>query len=106
MCPTNTFKSLLVHSKDKKDLSQDSNIVWHPVPNLQSVSKPYQVDLSNLIQKSKYGGGTCRHTDFSRLFYQTNEFARNILHTNIKYLRWMIPPMVVHPEKIDFRRFV
>ncbi len=21
-------------------------------------------------------------------------------------LRWMIPPMVVHPEKIDFRRFV
>ncbi len=22
------------------------------------------------------------------------------------HLRWMIPPMVVHPEKIDFRRFV
>ncbi len=21
-------------------------------------------------------------------------------------LRWMIPPMVVHPEKIDFHRFV
>ncbi len=21
-------------------------------------------------------------------------------------LRWMIPPMVVHPEKIDLRRFV
>ncbi len=21
-------------------------------------------------------------------------------------LRWIIPPMVVHPEKIDFRRFV
>ncbi len=21
-------------------------------------------------------------------------------------LSWMIPPMVVHPEKIDFRRFV
>ncbi len=24
----------------------------------------------------------------------------------VTYLRWMIPPMVVHPEKIDFRRFV
>ena len=22
------------------------------------------------------------------------------------FLRWIIPPMVVHPEKIDFRRFV
>ena len=21
-------------------------------------------------------------------------------------LRWMIPPMVVYPEKIDFRRFI
>ncbi len=25
---------------------------------------------------------------------------------NQTLLRWMIPPMVVHPEKIDFRRFV
>ncbi len=24
----------------------------------------------------------------------------------VVHLRWMIPPMVVHPEKIDFRRFV
>ncbi len=24
----------------------------------------------------------------------------------MNFLRWMIPPMVVHPEKIDFRRFV
>ncbi len=24
----------------------------------------------------------------------------------LQCLRWMIPPMVVHPEKIDFRRFV
>ncbi len=24
----------------------------------------------------------------------------------LSLLRWRIPPMVVHPEKIDFRRFV
>ncbi len=27
-------------------------------------------------------------------------------NTDLMDLRWMIPPMVVHPEKIDFRRFV
>ncbi len=29
-----------------------------------------------------------------------------LMENKIKGLRWMIPPMVVHPEKIDFRRFV
>ncbi len=27
-------------------------------------------------------------------------------YTPKTWLRWMIPPMVAHPEKIDFRRFV
>ncbi len=27
-------------------------------------------------------------------------------NNNAFSLRWMIPPIVVHPEKIDFRRFV
>ncbi len=34
----------------------------------------------------------------------TAQFLKSIAYFNC--LRWMIPPMVVHPEKIDFRRFV
>ncbi len=33
------------------------------------------------------------------------QFQRYKDQSNL-YLRWMIPPMVVHPEKIDFRLFV
>ncbi len=32
-------------------------------------------------------------------------FVLDTLKISIR-LRWMIPPMVVYPEKIDFRRFV
>ncbi len=41
----------------------------------------------------------------NRLTVQTRitDRSRNFRYTG---LRWMIPPMVVHPEKIDFRRFV
>ncbi len=35
-------------------------------------------------------------------------FRHTVTHNKVflLLLRWMIPPMVVHPEKIDFRRFV
>ncbi len=34
------------------------------------------------------------------------ERSHSIMPLILKALRWMIPPMVVHPEKTDFRRFV
>ncbi len=36
----------------------------------------------------------------------SNDCNSNDEIDKIVHLRWMIPPMVVHPEKIDFRRFL
>ncbi len=51
---------------------------------------------------------TLHHLSESIKFYAGPPFAGEVLllMTLISLLRWMIPPMVVHPEKIDFRRFV
>ncbi len=40
------------------------------------------------------------------LQYFPNALLYTVWLDSITALRWMIPPMVVHPEKIDFRRFV
>ncbi len=39
---------------------------------------------------------------------KSNGYLRHfsINFVTVIYLRWMIPPMVVHPEKTDFHHFV
>ncbi len=72
----------------------------------------------DLDESNSIGKNMCENHDFTLLTLLKYACAILILTSKLNVsciliffqtevaLRWMIPPMVVHPEKIDFRRFV